>query len=203
MAASAAPVTTVAASAAPVITVVASAAPVVTVAASAAPVIKVTASDAPVVTMAALAASDYKYNVTAPDPIDFSLGPSANGESSDGMGTISDAYERHITSVDVHRTQSPTNAREELLSPSITVESDSTWTASENWEDAGEEFWTMQQIPKSPPGKRDNMQVINDSTEEETEPPEGIIKVTVGSFVNSILGVSKGRENVSKKPKNN
>ena len=129
------------------------------------------------------------------------------GESSDGMGTISDAYQRHVVlgGVDLHHRHGSPNVRGALPSP--TTDKDSTWTASEedqqtapgqiddwdnNWGDDTERFWSNMDTgqPAAPSsstavsGTAPNKREMQSSTEEETD----VIKLNVGSFVNSNLG---------------
>ena len=117
-------------------------------------------------------------------------------ESSDGAGTISEAYERVIlgkTRIEIHQAQNYQHVVG-APGPSIKVDAESTLTASSDdqstpaqkekqssenvnmqWEDVEESYWDGT-FPE-PTNKREKQ----DSTEDEAE----IIKVSTGSFVNS------------------
>ena len=72
-------------------------------------------------------------------------------ESSDGMDTINDAYERHVKQSD-SRTHPP-SLQEVGGVKAPNMDSESTWTASDGWEeswsqwaDANEELWSTENI---------------------------------------------------------
>ena len=112
-------------------------------------------------------------------------------ESSDGISTISDAYERHVAQ-GASKTH-PSHLQDVGGAKAPNTDSELTWTASESWDDgwtqwsdANEEYWAT--VTPESSRKRE----IQESTEDESE----VIRINVGSFANSTLG----REN--KKAKN-
>ena len=114
-----------------------------------------------------------------------------SGESSDGIDTITDAYERHVKQAGT-RTHPP-SLQDVGGVKAPNIDSESTWSASEGWEsqwsDVNEDFWTT----VNPDSRK---REIQESTEEEESE---VIRINVGSFSNSTLS-RDSRE--SKKAKN-
>ena len=169
--------------------------PMVTVSAITTPVVSVASMTSPL----AAVPSMEEFNSISSAPLDLIPTVAASVvESSDGEGTIARAHEKYV---EVHHSHSSQNVRNAL--PSTGTET--TLTASEDdqlltpgqrenveneeWMDSNEDLWS-EEVEQS--RKRE----MTSSAEED---PDSVIRLSLGSIVNSFSNViSRG----SKKPKN-